>query len=224
MRGFLDASAAVGRMPHVGQGVPEFFNFTQDVVEKWAASTPDALALWWIDEAETRECKFTYREMAEAGIRAANFFAGAGIQRGDRVLVVLPRVPEWWFALLGLIRIGVIPIPGTPLLTAKDIAYRIEAASVSAIITDGIGASRTGDFSGQKIIVGEDRDGWLRFEEGLASVSSTRADEPTRSDDPGIIYFTSGTTGDAKMVLHNQVSYGIGHEITGRCLLDLYAG
>jgi acetyl-CoA synthetase/medium-chain acyl-CoA synthetase len=211
-------------MLHVWQNVPEFFNFAQDVVEKWASSRPDALARWWIDETESAQRRFTFREIADAGIRAANFFASQGIARGDRVIVILPRVPEWWFAVLGLIRMGAVPIPGTPLLTAKDIAYRVEASSAAAIITDAVGASRAGNFTGRKIIVGSDCDGWTRFEAGFATASQQRAAEPTRADDDALIYFTSGTTGDAKMVLHSHASYGMGHEITGRHWLDLHEG
>src|SRR6185436_16625233 len=104
---------------------------------------PDLPALWWIDERTSIEKKLTFAEVVVQGIRAANFFASLGISRGDRVKVILPRVPEWWFSMLGLIRLGAVPIPGTPLLTAKDIRYRVETAEVAAVLTGRDGAAKT---------------------------------------------------------------------------------
>ena len=101
----------------------EIFNFTRDVVECWANQTPDATALWWVG-SNGAERKYSFREITELGRRAADALHKSGVRRGDRVLVVLPRVPQWWIGLLGLIRLGAVPIPGTPLLTARDIDYR----------------------------------------------------------------------------------------------------
>ena len=107
---------------------PASFNFTRDVMDRWMQERPESLALWCVDEAGQREQRFTFRELANQYRRAAAFFQTLGLRRGDRVLVVLPRIPQWWMAMLGLTRLGVIPIPGTPLLTAKDIRYRVETA------------------------------------------------------------------------------------------------
>src|SRR4051812_32616231 len=95
--------------------IPSHFNFARDGVESWARQTPDAPALWCIDTAGG-EHRFTFAEMASSLRRAAAAFATAGISRGDHVLVILPRVHQWWTAVLGLIRLGAVPIPGTPLL------------------------------------------------------------------------------------------------------------
>src|SRR5689334_13206209 len=103
-----------------------YFNFARDVMERWARQRPEATALWIVQEETRRELKFTFAELAELQCRAAAFFADLGIERGDRVLVILPRVPQWWIAMLGLVRLGAVPIPGTPLLTAKDISYRLD--------------------------------------------------------------------------------------------------
>ena len=195
--------------------VPTHYNFAHDVVEHFEAEKPGATALWWADEAGNDK-RFSFADMGKSLRRAANFFAAQGIGKGDRVLVILPRIPQWWVAMLGLIRLGAVPIPGTPLLTRKDIAYRLDIASVKAVITDSGGAEKIDAFHGPHIIAGDSRPGWTSFDKGIAAACDQREYEPTRGNDPGIIYFTSGTVGEAKMVLHTQVSYGLGHVITGK--------
>jgi acetyl-CoA synthetase/medium-chain acyl-CoA synthetase len=200
------------------------FNFARDVVEYWAHRTPDAAALWWVDEAGRGETRLTFSQLASQLRRAAGFLSAQGIHLGDRVLVMLPRVPQWWVAMLGLIRIGAVPIPGTPLLTARDISYRIGAAGVSAVITDAPGTQKTGDFAGVRIAVGAARPGWVDFDAGIAGASPDFDPPTTLADAPGIVYFTSGTTGPPKMVLHTQAGYGMGHRVTGELWLDLHPG
>ncbi len=192
-----------------------YFNFTRDVMGRWAQERPDDLALWCVDESGTREQRFTFAEMALASRRAAHFFQAHGVRHGDRVLVILPRVPQWWIAMLGLIELGAVPIPGTVLLTAKDIQFRAETAEVAAVITDAEIAERADGFAGIKIVVGGEHAGWVDFDAGLREARDDFDPAPTRADDPGILYFTSGTTGAPKMVLHTQESYGRGHHMTG---------
>src|SRR5262249_25979373 len=198
-----------------------YFNFARDVLDYWASARPEALALWCVDESGRNEQKFSFRQLAEDHRRAAGFFHAAGIGRGERVLVILPRVPQWWLAILGLTRLGAVPIPGTPLLTARDIRYRVEAADARAILTDAEGAAKVEGFKGARLLAGAERPGWTNFDAGLREASPEFECEPTRSDEPGIIYFTSGTTGPPKMVLHTQASYGLGHRATGELWLDL---
>jgi acetyl-CoA synthetase/medium-chain acyl-CoA synthetase len=200
---------------------PFHYNFACDVMERWAEMRPEAPALWWVDEANRKENKYSFSQIAGAFLRAACFFENCGIQRGDRVLVVLPRVPQWWIAMLGLVRMGAVPVPGTPLLTARDLHYRIDAAKIGAVITDSNGAEKLWDFCGVRINAGGEQPGWIDFDTGIASASPDYHGEPTRSDDPGIIYFTSATTGNPKMVLHTQASYGLAHRLTGELWLDL---
>ncbi len=207
----------------------EHFNFVRDVMDRWASERPDALALWVVDSPGGNERKFSFRELAENSRRAASFFVRQGIRRGDRVLVVLPRVPQWWLAMLGLIRLGAVPVPGTALLTAKDIWFRAESSGASAIITDGDGVAKVEDFRGVCILVNATSAaavpaGWVDFDAGLRAADAGFDPEPTRSDEPGIIYFTSGTTGQPKMVIHSQASYGLGHRVTGKLWLDLKPG
>jgi acetyl-CoA synthetase/medium-chain acyl-CoA synthetase len=199
---------------------PTHFNFAGDVMERWARERPDALALWCVDDAGSVEQKFSFGQLAESFRRAARLFHTLGVRRGHRVLVTLPRVPQWWIAMLGLTKLGAVPIPGTPLLTAKDIRYRVEAAEVSAIITDADGAAKIEDFQGIRLLVGAQQSGWTDFDAGLRDTPPDYECEPTRGEDPGIIYFTSGTTGPPKMVLHTQASYGLGHRLTGELWLD----
>jgi len=104
---------------------PGYFNFARDVMERWARERPNACALRWVSDGGRKEQKFSFRQLAERLRRAAGLFHALGIKRGDRALVILPRVPQWWIAMLGLTKLGAVPIPGTPLLTAKDVRYRI---------------------------------------------------------------------------------------------------
>src|SRR5258707_8550344 len=120
--------------------VPEYFNFATDVIGKWA-SDPNKLAMVWIGQ-NGEERQLTFAHFAERSSRAANAFARLGIQKGDRVLVMLPRIPEWWESVLGLMKIGAIPIPCTTLLTPKDIQFRAGVAEVAALITDAEGSHK----------------------------------------------------------------------------------
>ena len=201
----------------MAQPSPATYNFTRDVVERWGRLRPHDLALWCVEEAEAAETspqtsetgrRFTFAELADLARRAAHFFHQAGVCPGDRVLVMLPRVPMWWIGMLGLIRLGAVPIPATTLLTPKDIAYRVEAAGITAILTDADGAAKAAAFPGQLLVAEE-------VERALSQASPHFEPEPTRADDPGILYFTSGTTGPPKMVLHTQESYGLAHRVTG---------
>src|SRR4051812_17789083 len=173
--------------------IPSHFNFARDVVEDWARKTPDALALWWVDDAG-HEQRFTFSQLARQLRKAAAMFAGLGISPGDRVLTILPRVPQWWVATLGLIRLGAVPIPGTPLLTSRDIAYRIGAAEVGAVVTDVEGTAKITDagFTGHRICVGgAGPAGWTDFDAAVVGASDAFDPPNTPADAPGIIYFTS---------------------------------
>ncbi len=200
---------------------PLHFNFTTDVIDRWAMERPDAAALWCVNAATGAEQKFSFRELATLSCQAADCLRSNGVRRGDRVLVMLPRVPQWWMAMLGLIRLGAVPVPGTLLLTARDVAYRLVSARISAVITNQDGAAKVGGFEGTRLVMGGDQPGWIDFDQGVRQASAGFRGERTRSDDPGIIYFTSATTGDPKMVLHTQASYGLGHRLTGQLWLDL---
>ncbi len=200
---------------------PRHFNFATDVIDRWVEKRPDAPALWCANAATGAEHKFGFRELATLSCQAAGLLRSSGIRRGDRVLVMLPRIPQWWIAMLGLIRVGAVPVPGTLLLTARDVAYRLGSARISAAITNREGIAKVGGFEGVRLLVGGERPGWIDFDQGVRRASAGFRGERTLGDEPGIIYFTSATTGDPKMVLHTQASYGLGHRLTGQLWLDL---
>ena len=208
--------------------VPEYFNFATDVVGKWAAD-PHKLAMFWVGQDGERR-QLTFAHFAEYSSRAANAFAALGIQKGDRVLVMLPRVPEWWESVLGLMKLGAVPIPCTTLLTPKDIQFRAEIAEVSAIVTDEEGAAKFDSVRAEcptirtAILVDGDtsRENWTNYSKVVSEASPEFTGPKTRSDDACLVYFTSGTVGYPKMVLHTHASYPIGHTITGKYWLDLH--
>ena len=205
--------------------VPEHYNFAFDVVDRWGEDTTK-LAMLWVNE-QGDEKRLTFRDFTERSNQLGNALRTMGIRKGDRILIMLPRVPEWWEAVLGIMKIGAISMPGTTLLTPKDVAYRIQAAEAVAVITDEEGALKVERVADEcptlrlKIILGADREGWVNYTRAVASAVSTLKPEPTRSDEPMMIYFTSGTVGYPKMVLHTHVSYPIGHIVTGKYWLDL---
>ena len=201
---------------------PLHFNFASDVIGCWAKQRPDAPAFWWMDETGGSEVKYTFSQLAAECDRAANCFRKFGVKRGDHVLVLLPRLSQWWIGMLGLIRLGAVPVPGTPLLTPRDLHYRIDSARIAAIFTDVDGAGKLPDFAGVRMVAGGGCPaGWLDFDAGMRESTAEFHGPPTLSDDPGIIYFTSATTGYPKMVLHTQASYGLAHRLTGQLWLDL---
>jgi acetyl-CoA synthetase/medium-chain acyl-CoA synthetase len=200
---------------------PEYFNFAADVFDRWVAEQPGALALWWVNEDRSGERRYTFAELADLSRCAAQAFQKSGILPGDPVMVMLPRVPEWWIAMLGLTRFGAVPVPCTPQLTPHDLDYRLEAGAIRAVITDSEGAAKLPGFAGIGWQIDSPHPGWLHFGEALLQPAGEYSAPPTRSDAAGIIYFTSATTGSPKMVLHSQASYGLGHEVTGRLWLDL---
>ncbi len=200
---------------------PEFFNFAGDVFDRWATQQPDSLALWWLDDEKTTERRFTFAALRNESLKAALVFQQSGVHSGDPVMVLLPRVPEWWIVMLALTRIGAVPIPCTPQLTAYDLEYRLEKANIRAVVTDAEGAAKLPGFTGKRWQIDEPLPGWCDFSEAISRSSPEFVAQRTRSSDPGIIYFTSATTGGPKMVLHTQASYGLGHEITGRLWLNL---
>jgi acyl-coenzyme A synthetase/AMP-(fatty) acid ligase len=211
--------------------VPEQFNATRDVVDAQAESNPEAAALLMVSPDGRDGDSYTFAELRDRTCQVANVLADLGVTNGDRVFVMLPRVVGWYDTVLGAIRLGAIPMPGTTQLTPKDIAYRINQAEASVAVTDADGMAKLdavrSDCPSLKttLVVGGSGDGWIDLERAREGASSTEpACEPTASDDPLLIYFTSGTTGNPKMVLHTQASYGIGHQITARYWQDLGLG
>ncbi|GAC1348447.1 MAG: acyl--CoA ligase [Ktedonobacteraceae bacterium] len=207
--------------------VPAQFNFAIDVMGKWAADPKKVAMLWLGQNGEERS--ITYQHFVERSSRAANAFLALGIQKGDRVMVMLPRIPEWWETVLGLMKLGAVPIPCTTLLTSKDIQFRAEVAEVQGFITDAEGATKFDAVRNEcptirftVLVDAAERENWKNFQHIAQQASPEYTGPKTNSDDPCLVYFTSGTVGYPKMVLHTQASYPIGHTITAKYWLDLH--
>uniref|UniRef100_A0ABM5EZT2 medium-chain acyl-CoA ligase n=1 Tax=Pogona vitticeps TaxID=103695 RepID=A0ABM5EZT2_9SAUR len=213
--------------------VPEYFNFASDVMDKWTelekeGKNPQRTVFWWVNN-QKEEVKWSYEDLGVLSRKAANVLSGpCGLQRGDRVLMVLPRIPEWWLLVLACTRAGIVFIPGTSQLTAKDIAYRLQASKAKCIVVsetlapgvDSI-ASECKSLRTKLLVSDRGRDGWLNFKDLLQAAPANHNCVKTKSDDPLAIYFTSGTTGSPKMVAHSHCSYGIGLLIFGSHCLKL---
>ncbi len=204
--------------------VPENFNFAYDVVDAWGAEEPDKPALLWTNEAG-EEIQFSFRDMKEASDRTASFFQSLGIGRGDMVMLILKRHYQFWFSILALHKLGAVAIPATHLLMPKDIEYRCNAAGIKAIIaagdkvvTDNITAAMPKCPTVEALvstgpIVPE---GWYDFNKGMEEAGEfVRPLRKNRNEDLSLLYFTSGTTGEPKMVAHDFM-YPLGHIITGK--------
>ncbi len=200
------------------------FNFAFDVVDTLGREKGDELAMIHVSN-DLQERRFTFRDMKDASSQAANYFTSLGIKRGDRVMLVLKRHYQFWFAILGLHKIGAIAIPATNQLTAHDYAYRFTAAGVSAILctADGDAAAqveqgeRDAQVSLTKIIVNGEREGWRAFDEEYALFSRRyrrRSNSPC-GDEPMLLFFTSGTTGYPKIAMHSY-RYALGHYVTAK--------
>ncbi len=207
--------------------VPERFNFARQVIGNWAKD-PDKLGMWWLSH-DGRERKITFREFAERSDRFAEVLQKSGVKPGDRVLVQLPRVPQWWEVLLGCMKAGAVAVPGTVLLTPKDILYRSALSEGVAYVCDPDNAAKVDQVKGELpylrelFVVGEtsEREGWRSYDREVEAASGHYREVDTKSSDPCLVYFTSGTVGNPKMVLHTHASYPIGHVVTGRFWLDL---
>ncbi len=204
--------------------VPENFNFAYDVVDKWAEEAPDKPALLWTNE-RGEERQFSFADMKDESDKTASFFQSLGIGKGDKVMLILKRRYQFWFSILALHKLGAICIPATHLLTEKDIIYRCNAAKIKAIVAVG-----------DDIVTGHIQralpqcptvescistgpivpEGWYDFNSGMENAAPFhRPLLPNHNEDLSLLYFTSGTTGEPKMVAHDFL-YPLGHIVTGK--------
>ena len=214
----------MGAMTGIRYMDEERYNFAFDTVDAIARRDPEKLAMVHIANDMT-ERRFTFKDIKDASSQSANYFKSLGIKRGDRVMLVLKRHYQFWFAILGLHKLGAIAIPATNQLVEHDFTYRFKAADVSAVICTADGdtahqvelAEQVSGISLTKIIAGGSRDGWHCYDEeyGLFSRRYTRTEDAPCGSDPMLMLFTSGTTGYPKMAMHSY-KYALGHYATAK--------
>lgn len=217
--------------------VPENFNFAYDVMDAWAEEKPDKVALLWTSE-RGEEVSTTYREFKEQTDRTAAYFMQLGIKHGDKVMLILKRHYQWWLSMMALCKVGAIAIPATHMLTVHDIVYRNQSASVKHIIcandeyiTEQI-AKAMPDSPTVKALVAvnalseldkpipEGFHDWRK--EWAEAPAFVRPDNVNTNEDTMLMYFTSGTSGEPKMVAHDFL-YALGHLTTGVYWHNLHA-
>ena len=203
--------------------VPENFNFGYDVVDAWAAEQPDKKAILWTnDKGEVHQ--YTFAELKEKTDRTAAYFQSLGIGHGDMVMLILKRRIEFWFCTIALHKLGAVVIPATHLLTKKDIVYRCNAADIKMIVCAGeevitkhiIEAMPQSPSVKHLLSIGPDMpEGFKDFHEGMTNAAPfAKPEHPNTNNDTMLMYFTSGTTGEPKMVAHD-FTYPLGHISTG---------
>ncbi|XP_070424460.1 acyl-coenzyme A synthetase ACSM3, mitochondrial isoform X5 [Equus przewalskii] len=213
--------------------VPEYFNFAKDVLDKWtntekAGKRPSNPAFWWVS-GNGKEVRWSFEELGSLSRKFANILAEAcALQRGDRVIVILPRIPEWWLANIACLRTGTVVIPGTTQLTQKDILYRLQSSKAKCIITNEVlapavdaVASKCENLHSKLIVSQKPREGWGNLKEMMKHASENHTCVKTKHNEMMAIYFTSGTSGPPKMTGHTHSSFGLGLSVNGRFWLDL---
>ena len=208
---------------HLHFNIPENFNFAYDVMDVWAEEQPDKVALIWTND-EGEEKIFTFADLKRESDQTAAYFASLGIGHGDMVMIILKRRYEWWLTMLALHKLGAIAIPATHMLTKHDIVYRNNRASVRAIVCVGeeyvltqVSDAMSESPTVQTLIsVGpEVPDGFHDWhKEWQNAPAFVRPNHVNTNDDTMLMYFTSGTSGEPKMVAHDFL-YALGHLVTG---------
>ncbi|MCI6258265.1 MAG: AMP-binding protein [Treponema sp.] len=206
--------------------VPENFNFAYDIVDRYAELEPAKRAMVWCDD-NGEEHFFTFKDFAEKSNQTANFLIKHGIKKGDTVLLILRRRYEFWYFILALHKIGAIAVPATNQLLSKDIEFRANAASIKMVVSyqDSLVQQRIEEAMPaspsvkELVTVGSHRDGWVDFYSEMENISTDfvrpAGDAATQNSDTMLLYFTSGTSGNPKMVQHN-FAYPLGHIVTAK--------
>ena len=207
--------------------VPAKFNFPRDVIDVWAEKPGDAIQ--WLEAGFDQPTIVSYGQLADTSKRLATGLQNNGVEPGDTVIVMLGRKLQWWETVTACLRMGAVISPATPQLSSADLAYRIQEAGVSCIITDEANKGKVDaitDCPGLrlKVLVDGSGDNWQQYADLLANDGGDSATVDTDSDAEAFCFFTSGTTGKPKMTIHTQASYGIAHRTTGEFWLDQKPG
>lgn len=190
---------------------PNNFNFGYDIIDKYGEMEPERRALLWVD-LKGNEKLLTFGDLSRMSNKAANMFKAKGIKKGDHVMLVMKRHYQFWYTLYGLMKIGAVAVPASYLLTPKDYAYRFDAAGVRGIVSthDGDvceyiekGEERSVDKVSAKFVVNGSREGWITYDEEIEKYPDTFERIDTSVRDIFLMYFTSGTTGNPKMAIHD---------------------
>lgn len=202
--------------------VPDNFNFGYDIVDAWAEKDPNKKALLWTNDKD-EHIQFTFADLKRETDKTASYFQSLGIGKGDMVMLILKRRYEFWFSIIALHKLGAVAIPATHLLTKKDIVYRCNAAGIKMIVSAGeevitkhiIDAVDESPTLKTLVSIGPDYpESFLNFHEGINSAKPfVRPENVNTNDDISLMYFTSGTTGEPKMVAHD-FTYPLGHIVT----------
>src|SRR5216683_2845123 len=205
---------------------PEYFNFGT-VIDHYAQD-PNRVAILWEDQ-DRRRARLTFADISLQSNRIANVLAGLGIRRGDAILLVLPRITLWQAAYIGGLKLGALVVPCTSMLREKDLVYRANHSGARAIIAGAESAPMIADLRKQCpalehfLVAGSARSGWTGLHEAMSQTSPLFKPANTKSSEPAICYYTSGTTKEPKAVLHTH-SYIYSHRFTGLNWLDLKPG
>ena len=204
--------------------VPDNFNFGYDVVDEWARTNPDKLALLWTND-EGAEQRYTFADIKRKSDQVASFYQSLGIGKGDCVMMMLKRRAEFWFSIVALHKLGAVAIPATHLLTPKDLIYRANSAQIKMIVSadEPIMIQHVNDClkdaPSVKVLVATgsyNKDGWHSMDEGMKNAGPfVRPEHVNDNHDISLLYFTSGSSGNPKMVAHNFL-YPLGHIVTAK--------
>src|SRR5438477_1383530 len=197
---------------------PVPFNWALDWFDAELARNPDSrdrAALWIVDAGSDRETKLSFAELSQRSNRVANFLRAQGLKRGDHLLLLLGNVVPLWETMLAAMKLGVVVIPATTLLTPDELRDRLDRGRARAVVATQDQVAKFAGLGGDRlvriVVGGTGKDGWLPFEEAANASDTVAPDGPTQADDPMLLYFTSGTTAKPKLVRHSQRSYPVGH-------------
>ncbi|MCK1394045.1 AMP-binding protein [Bradyrhizobium sp. 1] len=196
---------------------PVPFNWALDWFDAELATNADSKdrpALWIVDAAQDKQTKLSFAALSKRSNQVANFLRAQGLKRGDHLLLLLGNVVPLWETMLAAMKLGIVVIPATTLLTADELRDRLDRGKAKAVVAAQDQVAKFASLGAEnvvRIVVGAAFDGWLAYDEAAKASESLTADGPTNADDPMLLYFTSGTTAKPKLVLHSQRSYPVGH-------------